>query len=105
MKAGVLKEKIKILRNEFVKNRFGEETECWTEVYNTRAELKHDTGSRLNVNNEILYSAIKTFKIRYYVDVDDFDRVEWNGKQYRIISIEPDVNLQCKYIKTERVDD
>lgn len=105
MKAGSLKETIKIIRNKFEKTKFGDEIEIWVDLCSTRAELKHDTGSRLNVNNEILYSAIKTFKVRYYVEVDEFDRIEWNGKQYRIISIEPDRNQRCKYIKTELVND
>lgn len=105
MRAGLLDEKISIWRNNFTKNKYGEEEEGWFKVCDTRACLRHDSGTRANLNNEILYTSIKTFQVRYYIDVDDFDRVEWKGKMYRILNIDPDKDKQCKFIRTERVDD
>ena len=48
---------------------------------------------------------MKTLEVRNYVPVDDFDRIIWNEKQYRILDIEPD-EAQMKYIiRVELVDE
>ena len=105
MRAGLLKETISIYRNEFTKNEYGEETEGWRLVTTTRAGLRHDSGTRAVEDGAIVYTAIKTFQVYYYVDVDDFDRIEWNGKMYRILNIDPVIEQQCKFIRTELIQD
>jgi SPP1 family predicted phage head-tail adaptor len=105
MRAGLLTEQIDIIESVLTVNDFGEETEEWVTKYSTRARLVHNGGNRLLVNNEVTYSNIKTFQVRYYVPVDDFDRIRWEGKVYRILNIEPNKAQQNKTIKTELVND
>lgn len=105
MRAGLLTEQIEIIKNVITANDFGEETEEWIPKYKTRARLVHDGGDRTIINGEIFYSHAKTFQIRYYVPVDDFDRIVWENKIYRILNIEPDKNKQNKTIKAELIND
>ena len=105
MRAGLLTERIEILQPDVATNDFGEETTNWVSIYTTKARLVHTGGNRMNVNDEILYTYTKTFQIRNYVPVQDFYRILWNGKQYRILDIEPEKQQQQITIKTELVND
>lgn len=105
MRAGLLTEPIKILQSVLTINDFGEQTETWELKSETRARLVNDGGDRTIINGEIFYSNIKTFQVRLYVDIDDFDRIEWNGRQYRVLNIQPDKGKQNKTIRTEVVND
>lgn len=105
MRAGLLKEKINIITPELTTNDYGEQTTEWLLKYSTRARLIHNSGNRIEPNGEVFYSHIKTFEIRDYVPVDDFDRIIWNDKQYRILDIEPNEEQMKKIIKVELVND
>lgn len=105
MRAGLLKEKIDIITPEITTNDFGEQTTEWQTKYSTRARLIHTSGNRIEPNGEIFYSHMKTLEVRDYVPVDDFDRIVWNEKQYRILDIEPDESQKKKIIKVELIND
>lgn len=105
MKAGLLKEKIDVITPKIITNDYGEQTTEWELKYSTRARLIHTSGNRIEPNGEIFYSYTKTLEVRSYVPVDDFDRIIWNGKQYRILDIEPNVEQMKKIIRMELVND
>lgn len=105
MRAGLLSERIEILQPDVATNDFGEESTNWVSIYTTKARLVHTGGNRTIQNDEIFYSYTKTFQIRNYVPVQEYDRILWNGKQYRILDIEPDKQQQQITIKTELVND
>lgn len=105
MRAGLLTERINVLQPVVTTNDYGEETTTWQNVYNTKARLVHTGGNRMNVNNEIFYNYTKTFQIRSYVPIQEYDRILWDGKQYRILDIEPDRQQQQITVKTELVND
>jgi len=105
MRAGLLKELIQIITPQLEINDFGEQTTEWVNKYETRARLIHTNGGRVNSNGEIFYSHMKTFEVREYVPIDDFDRIVWNDKQYRILDIEPDDDQMKKIIRVELVND
>lgn len=105
MRAGLLKEIITIQSSTLFKNSYGEEKETWFDKCTTRARLIHDSGSRQTTNNEIFYSHRKTLQIRPYIKVDDFDKILWNGKEYRVIDIEPNKEQQMQIITIEEIND
>lgn len=86
MIAGRLNEPIKIFHPTVKYNEFGEANEEYKEVYTTRANVDHNSGARTVENNEIVFDYIKTFNVRSYVPVTDADRIEWQGKMYRILT-------------------
>lgn len=105
MRAGLLKEDITIKTSQIETNSFGEETESWVVKYKTKARLVHDGGTRMLDNSEIWYSATKTFEVRMYVPIDEYDHIVWKGKEYRILNIEPMDAQWKKIIKTELIND
>lgn len=105
MRSGLLKEPIEIWTKTLITNDFGEEEENWIIKDTTRARLVHDGGARVNQNDEIVFTHSKTFQFRLYVEVDDLDRIKWNGKFYRILNIEPDREQMCQTVKTELIND
>jgi head-tail adaptor len=105
MRAGLLTEPITIYEKIITTNDFGEETEEWVVKYTTRARLVNDGGDRTIINGEIFYSNAKTFQVRTYVPVDEYDEIKWDNKLYRILSIQPDKSRMNKTIRTELIND
>lgn len=105
MQAGILNEVITILMKHITKNDFGEEKETLVERYITRAKVIYNNGGRTNENKSIFHPYTKSFQVRYYVPVDDYDIIEWNGKQYRVLDVESNREYQYKMINTELVND
>lgn len=88
MRAGLLTKVITILSPETTINEFGEQVQEYKFKYKTRARVLHDNGSRDIVNGEIFYPYRKSFDVRSYVPVTEFDIIEFEGHQYRIITID-----------------
>ena len=105
MRAGLLKEVVEIKRAELVKNELGEETETWNTVYTTRARVENMNSSVENQNDELTYVFTKRFTMRFYVPVQEFDRILWRDKLYRVISIDKDIPLQQLVVTGELIND
>ena len=88
MFAGQYNEIIKIFKTIETVNDYGER-EITTQLdYNTRAKAEETSGSRQNENNEIVYDHLKTFYVRSYVPILDTSIIEFDGKKWRVITIE-----------------
>lgn len=105
MRAGLLTESIEIYEKTLVRNDYGEESENWVLKYSTKARLVHDGGGRVIQNDEVFYTHAKTFQVRSYVPVGDYDRIKWNDNFYRILNIEIDKKINNITIKAELIDD
>lgn len=105
MRAGLLTEPIEIWEKTLFINDFGEETEDWSLKTRTRARLVHNGGNRVIENSEVFFAHTKTFEVRDYVSVGDYDRIVWKDKKYRILNIEPIKEQMKLTIKTELIDD
>lgn len=104
-RAGLLNEVIKILEPTSTINEFGEKVQTYNVKYTTRARVEHNNGTRSNENNEIFYSYQKTFTVRSYVPVTEFDLVEYNSKRYRIITIDDRIKVHDdKLLITELIN-
>ena len=104
-RAGLLIEPIEILQISIEKNDYGEEVETISTKCKTRARVIHNKGGRKRDNEEITYAYNKIFVVRFYVDIDDFDRVRWNNKVYRILEVDVDKVRQEKSIYTEQINE
>ena len=105
MKAGLLKEVIEIWKPEITINDYGEQSTDYIFSFSCRARVKHSGGNRTVENFENVYPYQQELSVRIYQDIDDFDRVKWNNKQYRILHIEIDRDLQCKNLLIEEVNE
>ena len=105
-RAGLLNEVINILAPSSIVNEYGEKVQTYSVKYTTRAKVEHNSGTRSNENNEIFYSYQKSFTVRSYVPVTEFDLIEYNSKRYRIITIDDRIKVHNdKIIITELIND
>ena len=86
MKAGFYKENVIVLRKQVVEGDYTDKEE-WVDVYHTKASVKYVSGDRRLDNTEVFYSEHYDFTLRAYVDIQDEDRIRWQGKDYRILNI------------------
>ena len=105
MRAGLLNEIVTILAPKITINEVGEQSTEYIKKLTTRAYVEHSTGNRAIENNEVVFNYSKTFKFRVYVDITELDRILWNNKLYRIISIEPNKQYQEKTVIAEMIND
>ena len=109
MRAGILKYPIEIWKVTVTRNEYNEQTDTYTKSYSTRANITYNSGSRTDINNEIVYPLNLTFEVRSYVPVTDFDHIKYNSRFYRILAIQSeDSTLQhamMKKLVCEVIDD
>ena len=105
MRAGAYENIITILKHSVTQSVSGEQQESWTGNKTTRANVVQTGGNRTDQNNEVFYEYMKTFIVHKYVNVDEFDRIQFKNHQYRILSIDEDRHLNQKTIMTELVNE
>lgn len=105
-RAGLLTKRITILEPQSIKNAYGELVQKYVEKYHTRARVFDQSGNRTQENGEIYYAYSKTFQVRSYVPVADIDLVLYNGKKYRIVTVEDRIEDENdKLLYTEQVNE
>lgn len=106
MRAGLLNSVISVEKPEVVSDEFGANSLKWVQhISKTRAKVTYSSGSRANENNEIIFAYEVVFTVRIYHQIDERMRIRWEGKNYRILSIEEDRTLQQLTIKTELINE
>ena len=103
--SGRLNETIEIWYLDVKTSDYGDTTESWNFSSNARAMVDHNTGSLNSENFEIFNAYNKSFTVRIHTDVRDTDRIKYNGKFYRIITIDIDRPKQIKIIQTELINE
>ncbi len=105
MQAGRLTERIKFLKLVTVKTETGSEHNTYVLDHECRAKMTYSGGDRTNENGDIFFTHHVNFEIRQGYDFDELYRIEWDGRQYRILSIEKDRHNQSIRCTTELVND
>jgi len=105
MRAGLLTETIQVFRPVVYKNAVGEQVTTYTAKTTIRARNVVHREAQTNLNGDIAYPKTYTLEVRIFQDVDDYDRIKWNGKEYSIVSIEIDRPLMCKRLEIIEVNE
>ena len=106
MRAGSLARNV-ITIEEPVTNRddYGSQQVGWQTVVTTRSEVIYTKGNRQSDSIEVYYDYNPIFKVRYYHNIDNYMRIKYNSKYYRILSIQPDIKSQTLTIITELINE
>lgn len=102
--AGLLNERIRVLREIHVVTEYGDQDIQYKEKFWCRARHIDKEGTRIDVNNEIFYTNDKRFEIRIYQDIKDTDIIQFYDQFYRIINISPDRPNQRKILTVELIN-
>lgn len=91
MRAGLLTKKIQVFKSTKVQGRTGASKETWTNLFGDDKSLN----ARTTYNNQqmkarngnfVLTSDI-TFDIRYYPQINEYNRICWEERMYTITAI------------------
>lgn len=91
MRAGLLTQKIAIWKGETSVTGTGASRSSWVNAFgedkslNARVTYNRQNMAQKN-GNFVLTSAI-TFTMRYYSNVNEYMRICWQGRKYRIVAI------------------
>lgn len=105
MFAGLLNEPIQIYDFTKTKSSYGVVSDVLTLTYETRAKVSHIGGSRQVINGEIETPYSKNFVMRIYVPIKDTSWIKYDGKYYRVTSIDRDKAMQQTVVITQEVLD
>ena len=105
MNAGKLNEIIEILKPVIIRDDYGNQKTTYQVAYRTRAYVQHSNGGREIDNSEVVYLYNKTFEVRMYHQISDYDRIRYGNKYYRILNIEKDRTRQELIIETEEINE
>lgn len=106
MQAGKLRYPIEIQKPVIDRTDSGANKKpTWETVIITKANVTYHSGNRINENQEVIYDYEVDFTIRFYHEVDEYMRIFWKGRQYRILSIEKNLYKQSQLIRTEEVNE
>lgn len=106
MRAGLLTEVITVEEPIIITDDFGAEKEKWvTFIKDTRAKVTYNSGNRANENGDIFYSYEVLFTVRIYHQINEYMRIIWKNRKYRILSIEHNKEQQQQIIKTELINE
>ncbi|MEX9222311.1 phage head closure protein [Providencia rettgeri] len=101
MQAGRLRHKVTFQRNELVKLPSGARENQWVDIATTRAEVKPISGRELLASGAEMSEITVRVWMRYRSDINSTCRMVFNGLNYDIQSVIPDVKktrleLLCK---------
>lgn len=105
MQSGLLNKIIHVYRPTISQNEYGEQVQLYNHHLQTRARVDRLGGSRTTSNDEIIFSYTKTFKVWNYVDVKETDYIMYDGKKWRITSIDTYPEYNEKVINTELINE
>lgn len=105
MQAGLLTDIIDFFRSETTRDALGGTSEKWERVFCKRACVRFKTGSRREVNSEVLNTSTITITIRYCKDIHEKMRIGYEDRKYRILSINRDRKQQSTIIEAEVINE
>lgn len=105
MQAGLLNEIIEIQIPMSTINEFGSTKITYSKWITTRANVRQNGQNRSIQENEVFYDVAKTFIIRSYIDIQESHRIVYQGKPYRIVSIDYDRHNNCKTIVADLINE
>lgn len=105
MQAGLLRDLVRFQESETQRDHMGGLSENWVDVFSKRAEVKFASGSRALVNGEVFNPLAITCKIRYCKEIHEKMIFIYEGRKYKIISINRDRLQQCTIIQAELINE
>lgn len=88
MRAGLMDKRVEFLRLVRTKDKYGAETVSLDSKGHFWANVSTDVDAREIGGDRILYQSIVTFKMRTLIPLASDYIIRYNGKDYRILSME-----------------
>lgn len=94
MRAGNLARSIITIEEPITsRDEYGSQQVSWKEVITTRAQVIYTKGNRHSDELEVYYDHNPIFKVRHYHNINEYMRIKYEGKYYRLLSIQKDIQV------------
>ena len=103
--AGEFNHIIKILKHNVTRNEYGEQVDTYDTYISTRAKIVNLSAQRSSSNDETFYTDTKQLTIHSYIKLSEYDRVEIDGKQYKIVNTVPIEEYRHNIINIEAINE
>lgn len=87
MNSALLKHPIELYALQTTKTQYGTIKTEYIKKYDTRAHIIFGSENQVISEGEIFYPINRTFVVRSYVPVTETDRIKWDNKWWKILSI------------------
>jgi len=87
MNSALLKHPIEIQALQTTKTQYGTIQTSYVNKYETRAHIIFNSENQVVSEGEIFYPINRTFVVRSYVPVTETDRIIYDNKKWKILSI------------------
>ena len=87
MNSAILKDPIDIYELVTTKTEYGTIQTSYNLKYHTRAYVRFNSENMTVSEGEVYFPINRTFIVRAYVPVVETDQIEYEGKRYKILSI------------------
>lgn len=104
MRAGLMNERAEILKLVRTKDAFGAETVTLDSKGMFWVNVASDVDAREIGGDRILYTNVLTFKFRLLIPLASDDIIRYNGKDYRILSVQDNKIRDYKEVKATETD-
>lgn len=89
MRSGLLNERCSILRATKTTDDFGAVKTVWSTVSEcVPCSVTYSKSGFAEVSGEAVYTSVLTFWYRWGNDIQEYDRIVWEGDTYRMTAIE-----------------
>lgn len=106
MNSSLLREQIEIYSVPIEQTEYGTIKEGTPVLkYTTRAYVQFDNQARVVSEGEVYYPTDRTIIVRAYVSVDERDRIKWDNKFWKILSINKNKYYNNKEIRVTEIND
>lgn len=104
MNAAILKTPIDIYELVTTKTEYGTIQTSYRKKTQTRAYVQFNSENQVVSEGEIFFPITRTFIVRAYVDVVETDRIKWEDKFWKIMSINKNIYFNDIEIVTTLVN-
>jgi len=103
MNSALLRDPIDIYELTTIKTEYGTIQTSYNLKYHTRAYVRFNSENLTVSEGEVYFPINRTFIVRAYVPVVETDQIEYEGKRYKILSINKnkyynDIEIICQLI-------
>lgn len=91
MRAGLLTKKVQVFKSQLERGRTGANKETWVNLFGDDkflyARVTYGSQQMKAQNGNFVLASDITFNIRYYSQINEYNRIYWEDRKYRINAI------------------
>lgn len=105
MRSGAISRTVELWKKSVVKNDYGEMAETWNKIKDLRAFVRRRSGRDQINSSENFYEIRIVVEIRNQHDIEEQDRIKYDGNMYMIEFIQPNYTQRWLTLICARINE